>query len=205
MGVFTQSGGTNTIATNLYVYSKQGPASSYTLSNSASLSATDEYVGGSGMGVFTQSGGTNTIATNLYVYSKQGPASSYTLSNSASLSATDEYVGAGDGTGGSGIGTFTTRAEPTRFPTVSTFSPIPALPAATRSAARESSRSQITSMWAAQATGNGLGTFTQSGGTNSLGVVEVERNRKSFCVLQLRRCQQLHAECRLALPHLASR
>ena len=71
-GFFTQSGGTHTIGTYLYVGYEPGSSGTYSLSGgSLSVSNTNtndnEYVGYSGTGTFMQSGGTHTINSNLYL------------------------------------------------------------------------------------------------------------------------------------------
>ncbi len=58
-GVFTQSGGSNTVNGSLYVgYSGTG---AYNLKPNGWLAAQNEYIGFSGPGTFTQSGGTNIV------------------------------------------------------------------------------------------------------------------------------------------------
>ena len=166
VGTFSQSGGVNAVANNLTVYSNSsGPASSYTLS-SGSLSANQLNVGSIGMGVFAQSGGTNTIATNLYVYSNQGPASSYTLS-AGSLSANGEYVC--DSTGGSGIGTFThSGGTNTVSGNLTIFSNSGAASSYTLSGSGVLSVTNNENV-GGSGNGNGLGTFMQNGGMNTVG------------------------------------
>ncbi len=57
-GTFTQSGGTNTIAVDLYVGKYAGSSGTYNLSGNSQMStAWYEYVGYSGTGTFTQLGG----------------------------------------------------------------------------------------------------------------------------------------------------
>ena len=102
-GTFTQSGGTNTVSSNLYLGNAATDNGTYALNGPATLSATTQYVGYSGTGTFSQSAGTNAL-TNGYVslylgYNTTG-AGSYSLSGSGSLSAYEQYVG------NSGTGTF---------------------------------------------------------------------------------------------------
>ena len=60
MGIFTQSGGTNSIAGCLFLDNGTGGSGTYSLSGSGLLSATGEYVGNSSAaGSFQQSGGSN--------------------------------------------------------------------------------------------------------------------------------------------------
>ncbi len=95
IGVFTQSGGKNTISTALYVGYYSGAAGTYELSGTGQLSAPTEYVGyaGSGTRTFTQTGGTNTLTGALYLGYNSGATGSYALSDSGELSAADDYVG----------------------------------------------------------------------------------------------------------------
>jgi autotransporter-associated beta strand protein len=61
MGIFVQSGGTNTVGEN---FSVGGAGSSYSLSGSGLLSVTlFEYIGSTGGGTFNQSGGTNSLSS----------------------------------------------------------------------------------------------------------------------------------------------
>ena len=85
-GSFLQSGGTNTIASGLYVGDGLGSSGSYGLSGSGLLSAANEYAGLGGSGVFTQSGGTNTVWNRLQVGTAAGTGV-YALSGSGLLSA----------------------------------------------------------------------------------------------------------------------
>ena len=93
-GSFTQSGGTSTIATWLYLGNNSGSTGSYALEH-GQLSTPTEYVGYWGTGTFTQSGGVNTASNALYVaYSHSG---AYSLTGSGQLFATAEYVGVNAG------------------------------------------------------------------------------------------------------------
>ena len=85
-GVFTQSGGTNSIYTGgtLWV----GGTGTYQLSGTAQLSSTTETVGG----VFTQSGGSNSVSGSLDVGATSGGAGSYSLGGTGQLSAAGEYI-----------------------------------------------------------------------------------------------------------------
>ena len=85
-GSFTQSGGTNTIASGLYVGDGLGSSGSYGLSGSGLLSAANEYAGLGGSGAFTQSGGTNTVWNRLQVGTVSGTGA-YALSGSGLLFA----------------------------------------------------------------------------------------------------------------------
>ena len=95
--VFTQSGGTNTVATNLTVGSLGG--GQYTMSAGV-LSAANAYVGNSGIGNVLQSGGDVSLSTALFLAYQNGSQGNYNLSGTGRLSAPNEYIGYG------GIGTF---------------------------------------------------------------------------------------------------
>lgn len=99
-GYLTQSGGTHTVGTALYLGNYSTSGGSYTL-NAGLLSAPYECVGDAGIGIFTQTGGTNSVgSTGLYLGYAQSGSGYYTLSTGA-LSASYECVGY------QGIGHFT--------------------------------------------------------------------------------------------------
>jgi autotransporter-associated beta strand protein len=83
---FTQSGGTNSISSVLYVGYGAGGAGCYSLNGTGSLSAPNERIGYSGGGSFAQSGGTMTVPYLCLGYSS-GSNGAYTLS-AGSLSIT---------------------------------------------------------------------------------------------------------------------
>ncbi len=95
-GSFMQSGGTNTLASSsgtLILGANPGNVGTYTLSGSGLLAVAGiEYVGYSGSGSFTQSGGTNTFSTG-YLGFITGDSGSYNLSGSGALSSNVDYVG----------------------------------------------------------------------------------------------------------------
>ena len=64
---FTQSGGSNTVSSTLYLGYNSDDSGSYTLTGTGFLSAPTQFLGYCGTGTFTQSGGTNTAAYGLYV------------------------------------------------------------------------------------------------------------------------------------------
>ena len=102
-GTFTQSGGTNTVSSNLYLGNAATDNGTYALNGPATLSATTQYVGYSGTGTFSQSAGTNALKNgyvSLYLGYNTTGTGSYSLSGSGSLSAYEQYVG------NSGTGTF---------------------------------------------------------------------------------------------------
>ena len=77
-GIFSQSGGTNTISNSLYVGMNYG-GGTCNLSGNAQLSASNVYVGYLASGVFTQSGGTNTISQSLTLASQVSNSGTYNL------------------------------------------------------------------------------------------------------------------------------
>jgi hypothetical protein len=94
-GQFTQTGGTNTVGTALYVGfnpASTGTSNTYALS-SGTLSAPYEYLGYYGAGGFAQSGGSNTVSSVLYLGFSSTAMGIYDLSGSASLSAPTQYIG----------------------------------------------------------------------------------------------------------------
>jgi hypothetical protein len=94
-GFFNQSGGTNTMPSGagLYLgYFTSTAAGTYLLSQNATLSAPAEYIGASGAGTFNQSGGTNTVATSLYIGENATGNGTYKLS-AGGVSAQVEYIG----------------------------------------------------------------------------------------------------------------
>jgi hypothetical protein len=106
-GTFTQFGGTNNIAGDLYLGRYAGGSGNYTLNGASSISAVNEYIGDVGRGTFIHNGGSNTLTGDLYLGRSEGGIGSYTLSGSGNflspttLTAINEYVGVG------GAGTFT--------------------------------------------------------------------------------------------------
>jgi fibronectin-binding autotransporter adhesin len=95
-GAFTQSGGTNQVATNLTVGFLGG--GSYYMSGGV-LSAVNAYVGYGRGGNVLQSGGNFSVSSAIYVAYEYGSQGSYYLSNSGLLTAPNEYVGySGNGT-----------------------------------------------------------------------------------------------------------
>ena len=103
-GTFTQSFGTHSVSSSLYLGYNSGSTGTYTLSG-GQLSATSssyaygEYVGYSGNGFFNQTGGTNNISYGLYLGNRKGSFGSYVFGG-GKLTANCEYVGY------SGTGTF---------------------------------------------------------------------------------------------------
>ena len=97
-GVFTQSGGTQTISKALFVGSELGSSGSYSLNAGLLSLQSNESVGYSGTGAFSQTGGTNTINNNnnhntLNLGYNPGSIGTYSLSGSGKLSAANEFLG----------------------------------------------------------------------------------------------------------------
>lgn len=103
-GVFTQTGGTNSVQTNLYVAGESDSwwgVSVYNLGGTGVLTAGWEYVGGdASYGAFRQTGGTNTVSNDLSIGNYTTASGSYDLGG-GTLSAAKEIVGH------NGKGTFT--------------------------------------------------------------------------------------------------
>ena len=96
-GLFTQTGGTNSISNNLYLGYNLTASGSYSLGGGGSLSAGNEYVGVSGTGVFSNNASSNTSSNALYIGYNVSSSGSYALSN-GTLTAGSLYVGyAGSG------------------------------------------------------------------------------------------------------------
>jgi autotransporter-associated beta strand protein len=88
-GIFTQSGGTNLLGSNISLGDNPGGSGTYNLSG-GSLYSPLEFVAASGTASFFQTGGSNTV-TALEV--GKGSLGVYSLSGAGVLSATNEYIG----------------------------------------------------------------------------------------------------------------
>ncbi len=97
-GSLTQTAGTCSVPSSLYLAYNPGSNGAYSLSGSGVLSAATEYVGGQGTGNFAHLGGANSVSTELYVGYDAGSSGGYSLSGSGLLSAPIEYIGV-DGNG----------------------------------------------------------------------------------------------------------
>ena len=91
-GTFTNSGGTNTVTSNLYLGYSSGSSGSYSLSDSGRLSASLEYVGYNGAGIFVQRGGTNSLSS-LHVGYAASATGTYVLSGSGTLTVDWDHIG----------------------------------------------------------------------------------------------------------------
>lgn len=90
---FTQTGGTNTVDTQLVIGEQYGSSGSYTLVD-GSLAAANVILGASGDGIFNQTGGTNNITYDLVLGFEDTPyfGGTYNLSG-GNLSASYEHIG----------------------------------------------------------------------------------------------------------------
>jgi autotransporter-associated beta strand protein len=95
-GTFSHTGG-SVAAANLYIGYNPGNSGTYSLGNSASLTAATEYVGYGGNGTFTQTGGTNTATSAVYLGNNAGSTANYNLFGGL-LVASSILQGAGSGT-----------------------------------------------------------------------------------------------------------
>ncbi len=165
-GAFTQSGGTNTNG-GVSIGGGSSSIGTYNLSGSGLLSAGCECVDGSRTASFTQTGGTNAISDYLYLGLSAGNSGTYSLSSTGQLTAAcNESVGV------SGSGSFTQSGG------TNTIS-------GTDSSCGLSLACNIYSSGTYTLTGGSLaaqnefvgvggwGTFTQSGGTNTVSVLQI--------------------------------
>jgi len=106
-GSYTQSGGTNSITSALYV--GDAGAGSYNLSGSGLLSAVTENIGNSGTGSFTQSGGTHAVGI-LTLGQNLGSAGTYNLQGGL-LTVFSLSQGSGSATFNFSGGTFQAAAD----------------------------------------------------------------------------------------------
>ncbi len=101
-GIFTQTGGINTISWSLNLGNRADSNGTYNLSDTAQLSAGYENIGYSSTGIFVQTGGVNTISSRLCLGYFSGSTGIYNLSGTGQLSAYEEDIA-----GVSCTGTFT--------------------------------------------------------------------------------------------------
>ncbi len=161
-GVFSQNGGINTITSNvldLGYYS--GSNGTYNLSNTGQLSAPYEIIGYSGTGLIVQTGGTNLISNTLDLGHESGSGGTYNLSGTGQLSANNEYIGY------SGTGTFT-QSGGTNTGAGSDNLYLYLGYGTSSSGTYDLSGTGQLSANSEYIGHNGMGTFTQTGGTNSV-------------------------------------
>lgn len=93
-GTFIQSGGSNTIAYELYVGNQAGSSGIYQLTGTGALSVgTVEFIGINGSGSFRQLGGTN-VASQVVLGVASGSSGTYQINEGGSLVADYETIGA---------------------------------------------------------------------------------------------------------------
>ena len=164
-GTLTQGGFTNTVNNNLELGKNAGASGSYTLSDSGSGSllsvAGNEYIGYSGTGAFTQTGGTNTVTGILILAANAGSSGSYSLSG-GSLT-----VGDYEAVGYFGTGSFTQSGGTHTVTALYLGSDAGASGSYTLS---DSGSGSLLSVVGNEYIGySGTGTFTQTGGSNTVG------------------------------------
>ena len=166
-GSFTQSGGTHTVSGNLNLGYNSGSNGTYNLNAGSLLNGGNEYIGFSGTGNFTQSGGTHTVGTYLFLGYNYGSTGSYTLSGGTLNVAADIGDYAGNGTFNLDGGTLNVTGS---FIDVANFR----LGNAAGSNGNFMLASGKTLMAGTEVIGNnGTGTFTNSGGTNTVGTLAI--------------------------------
>jgi autotransporter-associated beta strand protein len=162
-GSFIQSGGTNTVSSYLYLGYNSGSMGTYTLNGgSLGLSSTAGalYVGNYGAGNFTQSGGTNTVAGTLYLGYYSSSGGTFTLNSTGALSAANLYLG------NYGTGTFNQTGGTN---TVSGSLDVGYNTGGSGTYNLNGGSLGLSSAAGALSVGNyGPGSFTQSGGTNTV-------------------------------------
>ena len=100
-GTFTQTGGTHTVWTEMYMGRGTGGVGTYELSGSGSFLGYQLFLGDRGTGRFIQTGGTNTLSHLVRLGGDPTGVGIYELSGAGSLSAASVWVG------NHGTGTFT--------------------------------------------------------------------------------------------------
>ena len=164
-GTLIQGGFTNTVNNNLELGQNAGASGSYTLSDSGSGSllsvAGNEYIGYSGTGTFTQSGGTNTVTGILILGANAGSSGTYSLSG-GSLTVGDYeavgYCGTGSFTQSGGTHTVTALYLGTDAGASGSYT------------LSDSGSGSLLSVAGNEYVGySGTGTFTQTGGSNTVG------------------------------------
>ena len=167
-GLFTHSGGTNTIGNNFYLGYNSADTGAYVLSGAGSkLSAVTEYVGYGGAGSITESSGSNSMTyyyDGLFLGYNSTASGAYNLSGSGQVVTHNQYVGY------SGKGTFTQSGGTN---TASGYDYYPENGGVTlgdnagSSGAYILSGGQLSTRYVYVGS-SGTGTFSQSGGTSTL-------------------------------------
>lgn len=158
-GIFNQSGGENVISGSLHVAVGQYSGGTYNLSGGA-LSASRTYIGMVGDGIFRHSAGTHTLADALFLGSSPG-SGTYLLSGSGALSAARISIG------DSGSGLFEQSGGSASF-----SGNIELGKGLNASGQYHLSNGTLTAgkifVGATSEVANGVGLFSQTGGTNTL-------------------------------------
>jgi hypothetical protein len=160
-GIFSQSGGTNTInsGNSLSLGDNAGATGTYSLSATGSLSVSgSEFVGNYGTGNFNQGGGTNSIGGYLFLGDNTGSNGTYTQTGGTLSPTAGEYVGY------NGTGTFNQSGG------TNTFTGTAALLIGTFASGSYtlSSTGTISANGGEYVGYAALGTFTQTGGANNI-------------------------------------
>jgi T5SS/PEP-CTERM-associated repeat protein len=166
-GSFAHTGGTNTIADSLFLGYNSADSGTYTLSGTNSrLSAANQQVGYSGAGTLSQTAGSNTVSNTLYLGSNATGNGTYNLSGTGQLSAVTEFVG------NSGSGAFVQSAGNNSVAGVANSEYVAnGLLLGANSNGKGTYTLSGTGVLSAGMEGvgyAGTGTFTQTGGTNTL-------------------------------------
>jgi hypothetical protein len=164
-GVVIQSAGSNAVTTALYLGYGAQDEGDYTLSGTGALTAPTEYLGYNGTGSFAQTASTNTTSGTLYLGYGSGSLGAYSLSGAGSLTvAGPAYVGY------SGAGTFTQSGGTASLTgTDSNGNGLSIGDQTGGSGTYVLSAGNLIVSSNEQVGNNGTGSFTQSGGVNSVG------------------------------------
>jgi hypothetical protein len=167
LATYDQSDGTNAVGGELYLGYVSGSSGDYSLQN-GTLSALNEVISYGGIGSFTQTGGTNTVADNFELGATSGLTGTYLLSETGALASGAEYVGFG------GSGSFTQSGGSNTITTASSsgFLNVGGGYSAGGGVVTGTGNYALSGGTLAADTENigylGTGTFTQTGGSNSV-------------------------------------
>ncbi len=160
-GTLIQGDFTNTVNNNLELGQNAGASGSYNLSGGSLSVAGNEYIGYSGTGTFTQTGGTHTVTGILMLAANAGSSGTYSLSG-GSLTVGDYeavgYCGTGSFTQSGGTHTVTALYLGTEAGASGSYT------------LSDSGSGSLLSVTGNEYIGySGTGTFTQTGGSNTVG------------------------------------
>jgi hypothetical protein len=159
-GSFSQSGGDNNAGPALLINGSGATSPTYNISG-GTLTAAGVSVGSNEAGSFTQSGGTATISGPLTLGNQAGASGSYTLSGTGQLSIDDAQYGLT--IGANGAGTFSQAGTSS----VSVTGPLALGGAAGANGTYQLTGGDLTVDGDEAVGGDGTGSFTQGGGTNT--------------------------------------